>query len=106
MCGLSVAGGALGGVVGRAGEQDGRVPGAFGDDDDGVQLDAVAHGDHHFALDVVITLLRHVESFWNVAAAGLRRLAILSQGQSAQSEDSGKFHVTILTAFGTPYSEL
>jgi len=45
--------GACGCVVGCAGEDDRRVGGGFGDDDDGVELDAVAHGDHLDALDVV-----------------------------------------------------
>ena len=49
-----VARGAAGGVVGSAGEDDGRVLRAFRDDDDGVELDAVAHGDHVDALDVVV----------------------------------------------------
>ena len=45
---LRVGGEAVG-VVGRAREQDRRVLGAFRDEDDGVQLDAVAHGDHDIA---------------------------------------------------------
>ena len=45
--------GAAGGVVAGAGEDDRRGFRAFGDDDDGVELDAVAHGDHDDALFVV-----------------------------------------------------
>ena len=56
--GADAGGGAIGcgtggGVVGGAGEDDGHVRCAFGDDDDGVELDAVAHGHHLDALDVV-----------------------------------------------------
>ena len=42
-----------GGVVGRAREQDRRVPGALRHEDDGMQLHPVTHGDHHVALHVV-----------------------------------------------------
>ena len=52
MSALGMAG-EFGGVVGRARQQDRRVLRALGDQDDGVQLDAVAHGDHHVAPDVV-----------------------------------------------------
>ena len=42
-----------GGAVRRAREEDGRPRCALRHDDDGVQLHAVAHRDHHVALDVV-----------------------------------------------------
>ncbi len=41
------------GIVRRAFHQHGQPLGALGHDDDGVQLHAVAHRDHHLALDVV-----------------------------------------------------
>src|SRR5579859_647534 len=37
------------GVVGSAGEENGSVLGAFGDENDRVELDAVAHEDHYVA---------------------------------------------------------
>ena len=40
-------------VVRRARQEDRRVARAFGHEDDGVQLDAVAHRDHHLAARVV-----------------------------------------------------
>ena len=43
------------GVVGRTGQQHRRILGVAGDDDDGIEPGAVAHGHHHGALDVVIT---------------------------------------------------
>ena len=49
-----VSGGALGGVIGCAGQENWRVPRSFRNYDDGVQLHSVAHGDHHFALDIVL----------------------------------------------------
>ena len=51
--GAARVGGEIGGVVGCAGQQDRRVFGSFGDEDDGVQLYAVAHGDHHLAPQVI-----------------------------------------------------
>jgi hypothetical protein len=45
--------GELGGAVGSAGEEDGSVCCSARGEDDGVELDAVAHGDHDFAADVV-----------------------------------------------------
>ncbi len=46
-----------GGVVRRAGKEDRGTVRPFGDDDDGVELDAVAHGDHDDALLKVAGLL-------------------------------------------------
>ena len=46
------------GVVGRALEQHRQPLGALGDQDDRVQLDPVAHGDHRFALLVVVAGMR------------------------------------------------
>jgi len=40
-------------AVGRAGEQDRLVFCAFRDQDDGVEFDAVPHGDHDFATVIV-----------------------------------------------------
>src|SRR3546814_21122205 len=45
--------GAARGIVRRAREDDRRVGRALGDDDDGIELHAVAHRDHHLALDVI-----------------------------------------------------
>ena len=39
-------GGQCSGIVRSACQENGRVFGAFGDEDDGVELYAVAHGDH------------------------------------------------------------
>ncbi len=44
-----------GGIVGCARKQDRRSLGPLRDQDDGVQLDAVAHGDHDVAPGVVPT---------------------------------------------------
>ncbi len=57
-CGTDAGGGAIGcgaggGVVRSAGEDDRHVLCDLGDNDDGVELDAVTHGDHLDALDVV-----------------------------------------------------
>ncbi len=41
------------GVVGGAGEEDGGAAGVFRGEDDGVEFDAVAHGDHFCAAGVV-----------------------------------------------------
>ncbi len=41
------------GVVRRARKKNGRVPGALRHEDNGMQLNAVAHGNHHFAPGVV-----------------------------------------------------
>ena len=54
------------GAVGRAGEQDRSVFCAFRHQDDGVQLDAVAHGDHDFAAVVVEAV------FVGLKTAGIR----------------------------------
>src|SRR5207245_7614479 len=48
-----LVGGEIGGVVGRAGKEDGRVLCASGDEKDGGQLDAIAHGHHDVAPPVV-----------------------------------------------------
>ncbi len=48
-----VAGGGVLGIIGRARQQDRAVPGALLEDDDGVELHAVAHRDHDFAFDIV-----------------------------------------------------
>ena len=53
--------GELVGVVGRARQQDRRAPGALRDEDDRVQLHAVAHRDHHVALDVVEAVVGRFE---------------------------------------------
>ena len=70
MCGLLFRARALGGVIGRAGQQNRRVLRALGHDDDGVELHAVAHGDHHFALDVILVGGGRVEGLGNVAIGG------------------------------------
>jgi len=45
--------GQVAGVVGRAREEDRRGVGALGDEDDSVELYAIAHGDHYLATGVV-----------------------------------------------------
>ncbi len=50
--------GAAVGVIRRARQQDGGMLGALGNHDDRMQLHAVAHRDHHFALDVVVARRR------------------------------------------------
>ena len=49
------------GVVGRAGQEDRRSFRALRDQDDGVQLDAVAHGNHHLAPGVVEAVVGRLE---------------------------------------------
>ena len=49
------ASGEIVGVVGRARKKYGSVFGAFGHENDGVQFQAVAHGNHHVAACVVET---------------------------------------------------
>jgi hypothetical protein len=41
------------GAIGSAGEQNGRVFGSAGNEYDGEQLDAIAHGNHEFAANVI-----------------------------------------------------
>ena len=53
--------GELVGVVGRARQEDRRAFRALRNQDDGVQLDAVAHGDHHLAPDVVEAVVGRLE---------------------------------------------
>ena len=48
-------------IVGGARQQDRRAAGALGDEDDGVELDPVAHGDHHVAPGVVEALRRRLQ---------------------------------------------
>ena len=50
--------GELVGVVWRARQKDRRVLGAFGNEDDRMQLHAVAHRNHHFATNVVEAVVR------------------------------------------------
>ena len=57
-------------AVGRAGEQDGRVFCSFRDQDDGVELDAVAHRDHDFAAVVVEAVVRRLEGCGRLARQG------------------------------------
>ena len=52
--GADVAGGALTRVVGSSRQENGGAGRDFGDHDYGVQLHAVAHGDHDVALAVVL----------------------------------------------------
>jgi hypothetical protein len=62
-----IPGGAFGGVIGGAGQENRCVLRFFGQYDDGVQLDSVAHGDHHFALDIILARGWGSEDFGNVA---------------------------------------
>ena len=57
---------AFGRVIRRPRQHDGRIAGAFGNHDDGIELDAVAHGNHHFALDVFIGGVGDREGLGNV----------------------------------------
>ena len=73
LCALVVS---CGGAVGRAGEEDAGALRALGNEDDGVQLDAVAHGDHDFAAGVIHAMGWRIEgggSFAGVVGV-LRRL--------------------------------
>ena len=65
------AAGEFAGVVGRAIENHGRTRRAFGNDDDGMELHAIAHGNHDVALDVVVGFCRDFEVCGDVA--GRRR---------------------------------
>ena len=62
-----VSGGALGGVIRRAGQENWRILRSFRQHDDRVQLHSVAHGNHHFALDVVLVCGWGLEGPGNVA---------------------------------------
>ena len=55
-----------GGVVRCAGHDHRRVPGAFRNNDDRMQLDAVAHRNHDFAFDMVVGPRWRFEFRWNV----------------------------------------
>ncbi len=61
------------GIVGRAFHQHGQAMGALRHDDDGMQLDAVAHRNHHLALDVVIVGVGLDPGLGNVAAGRRKR---------------------------------
>src|SRR5260370_21805695 len=65
------AGTALRSAIWRPAEQNWRVFGAFGHNDDRVELDTVAHWDHHLALAVIVIGGWEGESFGRVS----RRLA-------------------------------
>src|SRR3984957_6842945 len=45
---------AFGRIVGRAREYDGRVAHSFGNDDYGIELDAIAQGNHDLALYILV----------------------------------------------------
>ena len=49
------------GIVRRPREEDRRIARPLRHDDDGVELHAVAHRDHHVALDVVVRARRQIE---------------------------------------------
>ena len=76
--------GEVAGVVGRAGEEDGRVLGAFGDEDDGVEFYAVAHGDHDLAAGVVEGVGDGLDLGGGFAGESGGRLGV-SEGQEAKS---------------------
>src|SRR5512147_199094 len=81
------------GVVGSARQQDGRVAGAFGDNDDGVQLDAVAHGNHDLALDVIKAVGDRLELGGSFAGQGgvLRlRWRLRHSSSQAQGDDGNQ----------------
>ena len=77
-------------VVRRAGQEHRRVIGAAGNDDDGVELHAVAHGNHDLAPDVVIRGGGRLEGRRDVGRErrGLRRGGHCQrqQGQSDRRE--------------------
>src|SRR5437016_5682629 len=58
---------ALGSVIWRAGEQDRRLSSAFRHEDEGLQLHAIAHGDHFLALNVIEGISPGLENFWCIA---------------------------------------
>ena len=60
-------GGELVGAVGGAGEEDGRAVGALWHQDDGVELDPVAHRDHDLAAGVVEAGSRRAEGVGGLA---------------------------------------
>src|SRR6266545_4782114 len=47
-----------GGVVRRARQENGRVFGTFGNQDHGMQLNAVAHWDHYFTANIIKSIIR------------------------------------------------
>ncbi|KAG1436055.1 hypothetical protein G6F57_020834 [Rhizopus arrhizus] len=79
--------GAASGIVGRAGQQDGRIVGTLGHHDHRIQLGAIAHRHHHHALVVVAADIRRNEGF----AADVRghRRGIGSQHGAGQAKGDG-----------------
>ena len=58
----------LGGVVGRAGQDDRRILRPLWNDDGRMQFHPVPHGDHHVTLDVVVGRRRCLELSGNVGS--------------------------------------
>ena len=80
------------GAVRRAGQKDGRAVGAPRDENDGVQLDPVAHWNHRLAPDVIEPARGGAEGIRRLARQGGRRLSgrRRSERQSAdQAQERG-----------------
>ena len=94
----SHAAGAPVGIVGRARQQDRRVVRTLRHHDDRVQLDAVAHRDHHLALDVVVAVGRRDEILAGDVRRHRRRLredrhrGEQAWQQEAEQPDGGGVH--------------
>ncbi len=88
--------GAAGGVVGSAGEQNGRILRSLGDDNDGVELDAVAHGNHHYALVEIGRLRGSLEVGVELVKRKIRLLRGGSEGARCEESENGvRFHVSL-----------
>ena len=84
-------------VVGRTRQDQWRLSGSFGHDDDGVQFHTVAHRNHDVALDVIVRLRRlgevrrHIRRQGRRLGAGGRRHA---QAQGAET-GNGREHAHV-----------
>ena len=75
------------GIVGRARQQDRGVRCALGNDDDGEQLGAVAHRDHHLAPHIVARRGRIGEVRGHIASG---RWRLLREGRGQRQRGAGK----------------
>ena len=57
-------------VVRRAGEQYGRTFCSFGNENDGMQFDTVAHGNHDIASDMIKAIVRRLGLGWSFIGQG------------------------------------
>ena len=87
-------------IVGRARQQDGRSLRSLRDQDDGVQLDAVPHRNHHVAPDVVEARVGRLKRRRRFARQGRSRLRRLCQGradeQQQRCENRGEYGANTL----------